>query len=354
MAFKAIFLDRDDTIIDDPGYISEPDQVVLLPGSAQALRNMRKLGYKLIVVSNQSAVARGMVTEDGLKQIHQRLERLLADHDVYLDGIYYCPYHPEGVVAEYRKESELRKPNPGMLIKAAEEMDVDLKSSWMIGDSYRDVEAGRKVGCNTILINSPAKPKHKKPEDPTPDFIAVNIKESANIIRMHDSKIKRNSQAEGFKTERIKESDSIPDSQATNSNLKQESSTTENSDKKVDRGEKPEKNVIKNKVYSSKDRNVAFKDTSKTLNEEYPTQTKLLREILNHLKEGSRENLYHDFSVAKLFAAIIQVVAIFCLLLSVWLMMDSSKSELSMFKPLGFAIVLQLMCLTLYIMDEIK
>jgi len=151
MSNKAVFLDRDNTLIEDPGYINHPDQVKLLEGVAEALIELKAMGYKLIVVSNQSAVARGIVTEKVLAQIHDRLKQLLAERGAYLDRIYYCPYHPDGVVPKYRKESDWRKPNPGMLLTAADQMDIDLNQSWMIGNSSRDIEAGLRAGCKTIL-----------------------------------------------------------------------------------------------------------------------------------------------------------------------------------------------------------
>ena len=143
----------------------------LLPGSAQALVQLKQMGYKLIVVSNQSGIARGMFTEDDLGQIHARMKELLAAEGAYLDQIYYCPYHPEGVIEKYRKESDLRKPNPGMLLTAAEEMDIDLSQSWMIGNAYHDTTAGKRVGCRTILLNiPPGVIKTPKPTDPKPGF----------------------------------------------------------------------------------------------------------------------------------------------------------------------------------------
>lgn len=114
MPNKAIFLDRDDTLIEDPGYINQPDQVKLLDGVAEALVELKAMGYELIIVSNQSAIARGIITEKALAEIHKRLKQRLAEKGAYLDGIYYCPYHPDGVIPKYRKESDQRKPNPGM------------------------------------------------------------------------------------------------------------------------------------------------------------------------------------------------------------------------------------------------
>jgi len=115
MSNTAVFFDRDGTLIHDPGYLNHPDQVELLDGAAEALKELQLLGYKTVVVSNQSGVARGMITEETLKRIHGRLEELLAQKGASLDRIYYCPYHPDGAIARYRKDSDWRKPQPGML-----------------------------------------------------------------------------------------------------------------------------------------------------------------------------------------------------------------------------------------------
>ncbi len=185
MSDKAIFLDRDDTLIEDPGYINNPDQVKLMDGAAEALIELRNMGYELVVVTNQSGVARGIVTEQVLAEIHNRLKQLLAEKGAFLDQIYYCPYHPEGVVAKYRRESELRKPNPGMLLTAAEEMDIDLAASWVIGNSARDVQAGLRAGCKTILIEHSYEQRPPRPGEPAPHYKSVNIKEAVNIIKKH-------------------------------------------------------------------------------------------------------------------------------------------------------------------------
>ena len=190
MPDKAIFLDRDDTLIEDPGYINDPEQVKLLDGVPDALIQLKALGYKLIIVTNQSAVAHGIVTEKVLGEIHDQLKQLLAEKNAYLDRIYYCPYHPEGVIPKYRKESNSRKPSPGMLLQAADEMDIDLSQSWCIGNSSRDIEAGLRAGCKTILIDMPPS-RQKQISSPvslagvSPDYRAVNIKEAVNIIKKY-------------------------------------------------------------------------------------------------------------------------------------------------------------------------
>ncbi|MHC4632183.1 MAG: HAD-IIIA family hydrolase, partial [Planctomycetota bacterium] len=126
-----------------------------------------------------------LVTEKVLGEIHNRLKQLLTEKGVFLDRIYYCPYHPDGAVAKYRKESNCRKPNPGMLLTAADEMDIDLGRSWCIGNSSSDIEAGLRAGCKTILIDLPSHQKQLSPSQPRPDYKAVNIKEAVNIVKKH-------------------------------------------------------------------------------------------------------------------------------------------------------------------------
>lgn len=152
----AVFVDRDNTLIEDPGYISHPDQVRLLPGVAEAVARLRAAGYPVVVVSNQSGVARGYFTEDDLTAVHRRMQQLLGRQNAGVDGIYYCPFlaGEEATVDRYRRDSDLRKPKPGMLRMAADDLGLDLRKSWMVGDSVRDAEAGRAAGCRTILIGA--------------------------------------------------------------------------------------------------------------------------------------------------------------------------------------------------------
>jgi len=186
MAGKAVFLDRDNTVMEDPGYISDPKVVKLLPGVELALKSLSQCGYKLVVVTNQSGIARGLLTEQTLDKIHAELRRQLSQRGAHLDAIYYCPFHPEGTIEEYAKESDLRKPQPGMLQLAAKELDFDLSQSWMVGDSARDIEAGQRAGCKTIRVRSRADhhatPGLENDEDVQADYTVRNLVDAARVI----------------------------------------------------------------------------------------------------------------------------------------------------------------------------
>ncbi|MFQ5461232.1 MAG: D-glycero-alpha-D-manno-heptose-1,7-bisphosphate 7-phosphatase [Phycisphaerae bacterium] len=171
MKSKAVFLDRDGTIIEDTGYLADPDDIVLLPGSAEAIQRFAEAGYLVVVASNQSGIARGKFDEADLERIHERFEELLAHEGVNLDGAYYCPYldGPEATVRQYRRDSELRKPKPGMLLQAARELNVDLKQSWMIGDAPSDVQAGVRAGCKTVLLTNSGGDRNAG------DFVATHV-----------------------------------------------------------------------------------------------------------------------------------------------------------------------------------
>lgn len=313
MPNKAIFLDCDGTLIEDPGYINHPDQVRLLDGVPEALIELKALDYKLIVVSNQSAIARGIVSEKILGQIHDRLKQLLTEKGVQLDKIYYCPYHPDGVVPKYRKESSLRKPNPGMLLAAADELDIDLNQSWMLGNSSRDVQAGLRAGCRTILINHCSQHELLQANEPTPDFKAVNIKEAVNIIKKHHR------------------------SPEKHLNLAQPAPATS-----------PQQTPPVAEETERAETVPANKNNS-TL-----TSEQLLSSILQQLKSMQREDMFAEFSIMKLIAGLLQIIVLFCLLISVWLLMSPTSQNDSVLISLGFALVFQMMALTFYIMQVRK
>ena len=151
---KAVFLDRDGTIVEERGYITAPEMLVLLPGAARAIAGLRAGGWAVLIASNQAPVAKGLITEEELSEINLRLVALLAEEGAALDGIYCCPHHPEGTRPEYAVECDCRKPRPGLLERAAREHGLDLSACVMVGDSARDVEAGRAAGTATVLVRT--------------------------------------------------------------------------------------------------------------------------------------------------------------------------------------------------------
>ena len=153
---KAVFLDRDGTINKYVGFLRNVDEFELMSGVAEAIRKINSSGYLAIVVTNQPVIARGEVTVPELQLIHNKMETLLGAEGAYLDAIYYCPHHPhkgyEGEIPELKIDCDCRKPKPGMLIRAAEDFNIDLSNSWMIGDGENDIKAGKAARCKTALI----------------------------------------------------------------------------------------------------------------------------------------------------------------------------------------------------------
>ena len=371
MSDKAVFLDRDDTLIEDPGYINEPAQVKLLDGVPEALIQLKALGYKLIVVTNQSGVAHGIVTEKALGEIHDRMKQLLINKNAYLDGIYYCPYHPEGVIPKYRKESDLRKPSPGMLLKAADEMHIDLNQSWCVGNSSRDIEAGVRAGCKTILIDLP--PSHQKTR-PTvmmtrvnPDYKAVNIKEAVNIIKKHLRSPTEQKQAQPIpvsQTESVlQDVESISEVAEPPERVETQQATPELQEPEIDiQPSKPETEPaemlmppaelqtepVKPQIRPTEPQEQPGKEVQEDKTEE------LLSNILAQLKTMQRAEMFGEFSIMRLLAGILQIVVLFCLLVTVWFLMSPDRQDNFVFFALGFAIVFQLMTLTFYMMQAKK
>jgi len=149
---RAVFLDRDDTLIRDTGYLSDPDDIDILPGAAEGLCALNRAGVPAIVVTNQSGIARGLLDEKTLHVIHARLLKLLKMQGARFDALYYCPHHPQGIVEQYRMTCPCRKPEPGMLLQAARDFGLDLTTCFLVGDQGRDMEAIHRVGGTGVLI----------------------------------------------------------------------------------------------------------------------------------------------------------------------------------------------------------
>ena len=172
---KAIFIDKDGTLIHDVPYNVDPQNVRLAMGAGGALRRMKNAGYQLIVISNQSGVAKGLFEEKDLLPVNRQIQALLAPHGVKVDAFYYCPHGPDD-------DCECRKPMPGMILRAARDYGADPQSSWMIGDILNDVEAGNRAGCQTIHIDNGNETKWVRGDYRQPLYTVKDLAEAADII----------------------------------------------------------------------------------------------------------------------------------------------------------------------------
>jgi D-glycero-D-manno-heptose 1,7-bisphosphate phosphatase len=188
---KAVFIDKDGTLIKDIPYNVNPQLISLQDGAALALREWKAYGYLIIMVSNQSGLARGYFTKRQLLMAVDKLKNLLMDEGATIDDFFFCPHHPDGVVLVYTRECDCRKPSAGLLIEAAKKWDVDLSQSWMVGDILNDVEAGHRAGCKTILIDNGNETEWRLDPQRTPTFIVRNITESAERILQEEKTISR-------------------------------------------------------------------------------------------------------------------------------------------------------------------
>jgi len=181
---KAVFLDRDGTIARDVPYCSRPEDFDLLPGAADGIRLLNQHGFKAVVVTNQSGIARGYFTEEMLAKIHHKMRRELAKSGAHVDAVYYCPHHPDD-------NCECRKPKPKMLLQAAADLNIDLQKSYVIGDKDMDIEMGQNAGCKTILIAEENKESETGKQVPCPDYVASSISNAAQWIIVVYSRFSR-------------------------------------------------------------------------------------------------------------------------------------------------------------------
>lgn len=180
-AGRAILLDRDGTLVYPRHYPSRPEELVLYPGVGAQLRALRQAGFRLIVVTNQSGIARGLFSEADLDAMHAHLADELGREGVELDAVYFCPHHPEGRIPELSVRCDCRKPAPGMLLRAARELEIDLARSWMVGDILGDVAAGNQAGCRTVLVDLGTEAPPERPEA-QPTYIARDTPHALRII----------------------------------------------------------------------------------------------------------------------------------------------------------------------------
>jgi D-glycero-D-manno-heptose 1,7-bisphosphate phosphatase len=181
MGHQALFLDRDGTLVHARHYPRRPEELLLYDGIGAALAPLQQAGMRLVVITNQAGLARGLFGAADLDRMHAHLATELGRDGVRIDGVYYCPHHPEGVVPELAVACDCRKPAPGMLLRAAAELDIDLRRSWFIGDILDDVEAGKRAGCRTILVDLHTEPPPQG-ELRTPDFVASSTLHALAIV----------------------------------------------------------------------------------------------------------------------------------------------------------------------------
>lgn len=179
---KAVFLDKDGTLIPDVPYNVNPDLITIDEATIDALRLLKDEGFLLLLITNQSGVARGYFEEDALKGVWQKIQALLQPHGLAMDAFYFCPHHPDGNVEQYKLECDCRKPLPGLLLKAASEWEIDVNKSWMIGDILNDVEAGHRAGCSSILIDNGGETEWVQSSLRTPDYTCKTLSEAARLI----------------------------------------------------------------------------------------------------------------------------------------------------------------------------
>ena len=181
---KAIFLDRDGTIIRHVPYLHEPAKVKIISNAARAIKLINRLGFLAIVITNQPVIAHGLIDPVGVDHIHALIIRRLAKKGAKVDAVYFCPHHPNGTVKKYKLRCRCRKPNTGMIIKAVRKFNIDIKKSFVVGDETADVMLGKKAGLRSILIKTGRGGKDAKFKV-APDFHAQNLNEAIKLIKLY-------------------------------------------------------------------------------------------------------------------------------------------------------------------------
>jgi D-glycero-D-manno-heptose 1,7-bisphosphate phosphatase len=181
MKHKALFLDRDGTLVHPRHYPSRPEDLQLYDNIVPGLREAQKTGFHLVIITNQAGIARGYFSVSDLQRMHEHLIKELEQADVRIDAIYYCPHHPEGVIPELAIRCDCRKPQPGMLLQAAADLDLDLQHSWFVGDILNDIEAGNRAGCRTILVDLGTESIPVQ-QLRCPNYVAADTRQALSII----------------------------------------------------------------------------------------------------------------------------------------------------------------------------
>jgi D,D-heptose 1,7-bisphosphate phosphatase len=179
---KAVFLDKDGTIIPDIPYNVDPELITLADGVIEGMKLLKAEEYIFVVISNQAGVAKGLFELDKLEKVKHKLDLLFFSNGIKIESYYFCPHHPIGIIQKYAIECKCRKPAPGMILQAANDLQINVSASWMIGDILNDVEAGNRAGCRTCLIDNGNETEWVKGPFRTPTFISANFLEAAKHI----------------------------------------------------------------------------------------------------------------------------------------------------------------------------
>jgi D-glycero-D-manno-heptose 1,7-bisphosphate phosphatase len=184
MTQRAIFLDKDGTLVENIAHNADPARIRLMPGVAEGLRALSRMPYRLFIVTNQPGLALGLITDAQFLRLSRSLEALFAGEGCTLSGVYFCPHHPAGVVRRFAATCDCRKPKPGLLRDAAAEHGLDLAGSWMIGDILNDVEAGRRAGCRTVFVDNGNETEWKWSRERRPHVTVHRFDEAVRAIML--------------------------------------------------------------------------------------------------------------------------------------------------------------------------
>ena len=179
---RVVFMDKDGTLIENVPYNADPAQIRLTPSARRAIMRLVREDFSIVVVTNQAGIARGMFPESAMEAIRERLAELFAPMGAELAGFYYCPHHPEGSVTEFAVDCECRKPNAGLILRAAEDLGVQPADTWMVGDTLDDVEAGNRAGCRTILLDNGNETEWRVDGKRWPTVVVGDIDRAAAVI----------------------------------------------------------------------------------------------------------------------------------------------------------------------------
>jgi len=380
MTKRAVFFDRDGTLIEHYDLLSKADQVQLLGHTVPALKLLKQHEFILVMVTNQPAVGEGMITEKTLVQIHDHLKEILGRQGAYLDGIYYCPYHPEAPLEKYRQDSKLRKPKPGMLYQAAEELDIDMSQSWLVGGDDNDMEAGAAAGCRTIMLEPRGGGLVRKGRS-RPDFFAVNLQEAANLIIRYSERIappkekvcENETVAKTVSIEEAGEKESSPSATEIPADVQPvQNSSFEELPVKIEIAEKDIDFTIEQQLdtpvevmtqVSTQSIEALQEDVSESTQQEdkeekaqkakkTDTET-LLAQILRELKALNRDkSMPVEFSTFKLLAGVVQMLVVLCLVLAFWLGTGPEGRADAAQSCLLLALIFQVLTLTLLLVNR--